>query len=418
MRSRLLIIAMAFTFNVATVFASDSNLFDLGMQAFQSKDYRKAIRYFNQAKQSGYKPLVIEYNLGVSHYKLGQYLQAEKSFQGALASEKLKPIVQYNLGLVKLKQKQKREALEWFKKAASNPSNPSNTKISALANRMISKYRVTKKRKNFIDGGINIAYGHDSNVTQVGTDSPSQRADDFLETYANLKIFFKHIDLKFSYYNKDYSTENSNDYRQLGTALAFPIKTGKWRITPSLLYTSSELNRIDYQSTSGIRLDLKRYTHKRNYLRFRYQFNDIESDNPSYNYLGGTRHRFRTEYLTTTRVGQIRVRYEYEANDRQDTATTNYSPTRHSIRLRLRNSLPAALKMKNEILFRNSVYEAESISGLIRDDDRFQYRFNLYTTPTAGLELGVLYTYTDNRSNFTTETFSRNVAKGYLSWYF
>lgn len=413
MRSRLLIIAMAFIFNVATVFASDSNLFDLGMQAFKSKDYRKAIRYFNQAKQSGYNPLVIEYNLGVSHYKLGQYLQAEKSFQGALASEKLKPIVQYNLGLVKLKQKQKREALAWFEQAAGQAASP---KISTLANTMINKYKVSKKRANFLDGGINIAYGHDSNVTQVATDSPSERADDFLETYANLKILFKHIDLKFSYYNKDYSTDNSNDYRQLGTALAFPIKTGKWRITPSLLYTSSELDRIDYQSTSGIRLDLKRYTSRRNYLRFRYQFNDIESDNPSYNYLDGTRHRFRTEYLTTTRVGQIRVRYEYEANDRQDTATTNYSPTRHSIRLRLRNSLPAALKMKNEILIRDSVYEA--VSGLVRDDDRFQYRFNLYTTPTAGLELGVLYTYTDNRSNFTTETFSRNVAKGYLSWYF
>ena len=415
MRSYLLIIAMVFTLNVGTVFASDSSLFDSGMQAFKAKNYRQAIQYFNQAKASGYNRLVIEYNLGVSHFKLGQYLQAEKSFQGALASERLKPIVQYNLGLVKLKQRQKREALEWFKKAASNPSDP---KISALANRMISKYRVTKKRKNFIDGGINIAYGHDSNVTQVGTDSPSQRADDFLETYAYLNFLFKHVDLKFSYFNQDYATDNPNDYSQLGAALAFPIKSGKWRITPSLLYTSSQLNRIDYQSASGIRLDLKRYTRKRNYLRFRYQFNDIESDTPDYNYLDGTRHRFRTEYLTATGFGQIRLRYEYEMNDRQNTAGTDYSPTRHSVRLRLRNTLPATFKMKNEILFRNSVYEALSTSGFIREDDRFQYRFNIYASPTAGLELGVRYTYTDNSSNDVGETFTRNVTQGYLSWYF
>jgi len=422
-RFRFLIIAMVFTISVASAFAGDDTFFQRGMQAFKSKNYSQAIHYFNQARASGYNRFVIEYNLGVSHYKLGQYLQAETSFQGALASNKLKSIVEYNLGLVKLKQKQKREAIEWFKKAARNNDNP---KISTLASRMIKKYSVTRKRnkhkrntqKNFLDGGVNIAYGHDSNVTQAATGSPSTQSDDIQETYAYLNILFKHVDVKFSYFDQNFATINSNDFTQPGAALAFPVKTGKWRITPSLHYTSSQLDNIDYQSTSGLRLDLKRYTSKGNYLRFRYQFSDVASDNLLYDYLDGTRQRFRGEYVSATAIGQLRLRYEYEMNDRQDTATRNYSPTRHSLRLRLKNSLPATFRMKNEIVFRNSIYEAESVSGFIREDNRFQYKLNLYATPISGLELGVRYTYTDNDSNLTAEIFTRNITQGYLNWYF
>lgn len=417
-RFRFLIIAMVFTVNVASVFAADDIFFNQGMQAFKSKNYPQAIRYFNQAKAGGYNRFVIEYNLGVSHYKLGQYLQAEKSFQAALTSEKLKPIVQYNLGLVKLKQKQKREAIEWFKKAARSKDNP---KISTLANRMIKKYSIARKQnkqKNFLDGGVNLAYGHDSNVTQAATGSPSEQHDDILETYAYLNILFKHVDVKFSYFHQDFATIDSNDFTQLGTALAFPVKTGKWKITPSLHYASSQLDNMDYQSTSGLRLDLKRYTSKGNYLRFRYQFDDVESDNPLYDYLDGTRQRFRGEYLSATAIGRLRLRYEYETNDRQETSTRNYSPTRHSLRLRLKNSLTATFRIKNEIVFRNSVYEAAGTDDFTREDNRFQYKLNLYATPISGLELGVRYTYTDNDSNMTTEIFTRNVTQGYLNWYF
>lgn len=421
MRFRLLIVVMVFSLDVTTLFARNDSPFELGMQAFKSEDYSQAIRYFNQAKFSGHNQFVIEYNLGVSHYKLGQYLQAERAFQGVLASNKLQSVAQYNLGLVKLKQKQKREAIEWFRKAANSTDDP---KIRGLANRMIEKYRISKKRTNFVNGGINVAYSHNSNVTQAATGSPSAQSDNVLETYAFLKVRLEHVDFKLSYFNQDFSTINSNDFTQLGTTLGFPFRTGKWRITPALAYTTRQLNATDYQSTSGLRLDLKRYISKGDYLRFRYRYTDIQSDNPLYDYLDGTRHRFRAEYIHAAAIGRLRLRYEYEINDRQDEPgdagngipARNYSPTRHSLRLQLRNTLPATFRMKNEIIFRNSVYE--DAAGFIRKDDRWQYRFDLYAVPVSELELGMRYTYTDNNSNLSGDIFSRNVTQGYLNWYF
>ncbi|MGD8784224.1 MAG: tetratricopeptide repeat protein [Thioalkalispiraceae bacterium] len=410
---RSLFIAMVFLYNIAAVSADQSVLFESGMKAFQQGRYQQAIAYFNQAKTRGYNQIVVEYNLGVSHYKLGQYQQAERAFRKALASKELKQLVEYNLGLVKLKQKQKREAVEWFKQAAADKSTP---KVAALAEQMLARYQTRTRKKNFLDGGIHLAYGHDSNVTQATTGSPSQQSDEILETYAYLNVLFKYADAGLHYYAQDFANINSNDFSQIGAKLGFPFRLDKWRITPSLGYMQNELDNEDYQSIYDLRLEMKRRIGKGDYVRFRYRFSDIVSENSLYDYLDGLRHQVRADYYTITELGRFRFRYEYEVNDRENTLTRNYSPIRHSLRIQLKNSLTTRFRLKNELIVRNSVYEAAQ--GFIREDDRIQYRFNLYHIPTPGLELGVRYHYTDNDSNLATEVFSRNVSQLYLNYYF
>lgn len=413
MRAYPVFIAMAFLFSITTVSASETQLFESGMQAFEAKQYQQAIRYFKQARQQGYNPFVIAYNLGVSHYKLGQYQQAERAFRKALSSPKLRQIVQYNLGLLKLKQKQKREALEWFQQAAASQDNP---KITALADRMLSKYRTRKKRRNFLDGGVNVAYGYDSNVSQAATGTPSEQSDHILVTYAYINMLFDRVDLGLHHFKQDFSTINSNDFSQTGINAKFPFTLNKWRITPSMHYAENGLNGTDYQSIRDLRLDAKRFIGKGDYVRVRYRYSDIVSENSLYDYLDGTRHQFRADYYTITRFGRFRYRYEYEDNSRQNNGSANYSPKRHSVQLQLKNSLPANLRMKNEILYRNSHYG--ETAGFIREDYRHQYRLHLYTMPFTGFETGIRFTYTENDSNNDAETFIRRVTQAYLNWYF
>jgi tetratricopeptide (TPR) repeat protein len=416
MRFVFMFIVMVFLSSIGTAHASGSQSFESGLKAFAAKQYQQAIRHFEQAETQGYNRYVIAYNLGVSHYKLGQYQQADRAFHRALASPKLKQVVQYNLGLVRLQQKQKREAIEWFEKAAAGTSNP---KIAAIAEQMLGKYQTRKKqkKKNYLDGGIIVAYGHDDNVTQAATGTPSERSDDILETYAYLNILFKHADLGLNFYSQDFDKINSNDFTQLGINTKFPFKLNKWRMTPSLHYAESELDKDDYQSVRDLRLDAKRFIGKGDYLRFRYRFSDIASEDSRYNYLEGSRQQLRADYYTITRLGRFRYRYEYEVNDRQNSATRNYSPTRHSLRIQLKNSLPAKLLMKNEVLARDSQYD-EHTDGFVRKDYRYQYRLHLYTMPFKKFETGVRFTYTDNNSNIPTESFIRRVTQAYLNYYF
>ena len=220
---------------------------------------------------------MIAYNLGVSHFKLGQYQQADRAFHKALASSKLRQVVQYNLGLVRLQQKQKREAIDWFKKAATGTGNP---KIAALANRMLDKYQVRAKRKYYVDGGVHVAYGYDSNVTQAATGTPSERSDHILETYAYMSLLYDRIDLGLYYYAQDFSQINSNDYSQIGVSIKYPFKQKAWRLTPSIHRTTSELASNDYQDVTDLRFEAKRYIGKGDYARFRYRFSDIVSKAP------------------------------------------------------------------------------------------------------------------------------------------
>lgn len=415
---RLTLFIVGFFIAIAQSLADNKIVFEKGAQAFAQKNYSQAINYFKQARTQGYNQNTINYNLGVSYFKLKQYAQAEAAFRNALRSPKLKQLVQYNLGLVKLKQQRKTEARQWFKLAQDRTVHPQyyNDKISRLA-AIMSGQPINKNASAFrIDGGASVAYGYDSNVTLTTTGSPSALSDQFTESFAYLYLLMPYTHFKLNYYDQSFSTYSVNDYRQLEARLEFPFRADSWTITPGVYYTSSKLDRQNYQSINNAALAAKFRFAKRDSLLLRYNYSDIAIENPLYNYLAGSQQRFRAELINDTVLGQFRLRYEYEYNDRVNTPIEDFSPGRHSFRLRLKNSITKSIKIKNEFLYRNSVYNP--VPDGTRKDNRRQYLLTLYVLPVSGLEIGVKYLYTTNKSNFAAEHYTRRVTQAYLYYYF
>ncbi len=423
---RLTLLILGFIIAVGPALADDKVSFEKGAQAFAQKNYALAIDYFKQARSQGYNPNTINFNLGVSHFKLKQYPQAETAFRRVLPSPKLKQLVQYNLGLVKLKQQHKSEARRWFTLAQDQQvhSQYFSDKIERLAATMNGQSGKRSTSIFQIDGGANIAYGYDSNVTLTTTGSPSTLSDKFTESFAYLYFRMPYANFKLRYYEQNFSTVNQNDYRQLETRLEFPLETGNWIITPGIYYTTSKLNQQDYQSINNAVLEAKYRFADRSSLLFRYNYSDIKIENALYNYLDGSKQRFRAQLISNTALGKLRLRYEYETNDRLNqpadnllnTPAVDYSPTRHSFRLRLKNSISKSIKIKNELLFRNSLYGP--VPSGTREDNRRQYLLTLYVLPVSGLEIGVKYLYTTNKSNFAAEHYTRHITQAYLYYYF
>ena len=418
---RLALLIIGFFIVIAQSLADSNVSFERGAQAFTRKNYSLAIGYFKQARTQGYNQNTINYNLGVSYFKLKQYPYAETAFRNTLHSPKLKQLVQYNLGLVKLKQQRKTEARQWFALAQDRSAHPQyySDKIARLAATMNGQpvKPIKKTASTFqIDGGASIGYGYDSNVTLTTTGSASGLSDQFTESFAYLYFLMPYTNFKLNYFDQSFSTYGVNDYRQLEARLEFPVRAGSWTITPGVYYTSSKLDRQDYQSINNAALKAKFRFAKRDSLLLRYNYSDIESENALYNYLAGSQQRFRTELINDTVLGQFRLRYEYEYNDRINTPVEDFSPTRHSFRLRLKNSITKSIKIKNEILYRNSAYNP--VPDGTRKDDRQQYLLTLYMLPVAGLEIGVKYLYTTNKSNFAAEHYTRRVTQAYLYYYF
>jgi len=428
---RLTLLLVLFMTSIGSGQAADSLAFESGLRDFKDKDYLRAIYYFNLAKKQGGNQNTIHYNLGVSHFKLKHYPQAEAAFRVALRSRKLKQLIQFNLGLVKLKQRQATAAQHWFKLAQNrNAHLHFSEKIARLAAEIskpeISKSSIQKKPSRTrssssysVAVGANIASGHDSNVTQTSTGFSLAQQDDFSERFAFLHFRLPYVRLKLTYYEQDFDTLNTSDYRQLESKLEFPIKLESWTITPALLYTSSQLKQQDYQSVSETSLDLKYRFAKRDSLLFKYRYSDIQVDDSDFSFSEGTRQRFRVQLVNDTFLGQFRLRYDFEQNDRLNAIDTDFSPTRHGLRLRLKNSLSKQFKIKNELIYRRSTYQADIRNkGVAREDNRQQYQFNLYVLPFSNMELGVKYLYTSNSSNIANEDYKRRITQAYVYVYF
>ncbi len=392
--------------------ATGQAAFDKGVKAFKSKDFNKAIQAFETAKNDGLKSSILNYNLGVSYYKTGQYQKAAGSLLEAMHDTKLRQLSQYNLGLVYLKLKRKGEAINMFHRAAKTNSDP---KVTALANKMLNKH-ATGKRKQYLSGLLSIAYGNDDNVNQTSTNSPTNLSDNYITTFAYIDVPFQSITLNASIFSRDYQDLDTEDLRQISAAILVPIKIADWLITPSLHLSKSELNSIDYQSTTDFKLVAKTSLDKKSKLAFRFRYTDIDPDGTAYEYLRGNRQQYRVEYKSKTSIGKIRIRYELETNDRLDLAATNYSPTRHTIRALLKRHLFGNTKLDIELGYRDSKYDPAA--RVIRRDKRKRFRFNLYNKISSGWTAGLRYVYTDNDSNLSAEKYTRGDSRVYVNWRF
>lgn len=399
-------------FTANALAAAGDNDFKQGLKAFRAEQYEKAVKSFEQAKRKGNKSSALFYNLGVSYYKTKQYPKAEQAFTQLLKDNKFRQLAQYNLGLVNLEQKRTLAAVDWFYLASDKNGDP---KITALANRMLDIYD-PQKPKQTTSGIISLAYGHDSNVNIVSTESPTHESDTYLELFGFVNIPAGPVVINADLYRQDYQTVNTADFTQLSGGLLYPIKTNGWDITPSIHLAKSELDSNPYETIIDARLDARTRLTPKSELLLRYRYSDISANDSAYNYLEGSRQQFRAQHTSDTEAGQLRLRYELELNDRLNLPTANYSPTRHTLRARLRQSYAGNWQFKEELSWRDSQYD--EAAGITRSDKRYQLMLAADNRLTKDWHAGLRYTYTDNKSNLATETYTRNDAQIYADWRF
>jgi len=390
--------------------------FDQGIKAFREQKYSEAVAAFESAKKQGLTAAVIDFNLGVSYYKLRAYTRAEAALQSASRDKKIRQLSHYNLGLVYLKKHETDNAMAMFRKATTNQDNP---EVTALAKKMLDQHaadaRVTPAKLS-VTGLVSLAYGHDDNVVATASTIPSNVADNYFSTFAFVNVPLRHITLNANLLVHDYNQYNAEDLARYSAGILVPFTRGRWHLTPSVHLAKSTLNSADLQDTIDFRLAAKIRLENAAQLAFRFTYSDIDSSNAAYTYLNGDRQQYRIDYTTQTGAGNVRLRYELETNHRQNTPTVNYSPTRHTLRLRLTRPLFGDTGIKAELAYRDSQYEAAG--GITRNDKRTQFRLDLYQPITHEWRAGLRYVHTDNDSNLPVETYTRNDVQFYLDWTF
>lgn len=414
---RYLFIFVVILFLLAqTVFAAEkSSDFDQGIAAFEKGDYQSALSYFHRAESTGLDSSALHFNLGVCYYKLKQYPQAEKQFLLTTTDKRMAQLAQYNLGLTALRQGKEDQAAAWFRLAAASRQD---AKLTTLAQHQLQKLNaIASVQQTHMVAGGTLAYGHDDNVTLIATDSPSHQSDNYLEAllYLNMPVT-KQIIFNGYAYLQDFNRVNTADFNQLSAALGYEAKWGTWLLLPEAGMEKSNLGGSNYQSILDVKLSARRYLAADRHILLRLRYSDINSDNTLYDYLQGSRLQGRVEYRQLTTYGKLRLRYELETNHRQNTPTTNYSPTRHDVRLRLEQSANSDWQFREELQYRQSHYG--EAAGVTRKDDRKILALQATRKMTESISLGLKYGYTNNDSNISTNTYSRNEYQLFLDFAF
>jgi len=376
--------------------------FSAGQSLFQQGKYNRALQSFEQARSAGMQGSSIVYNLAVTHYKLRHYKTARQLFLGLRDNPSMRPLAELNLGLVEDKLKNEPQAKKWFMQAYEQNVDK---KVRLLAWQALDHMGVKLKKpfqqETAVD--VSMSVGLDSNVVD-----PINTASNITDSYLELYTYINHslsdtINIRTMFLSQDYSTANSYDFQLMSLNLDKSFRMGTWDSTARGMVNSSTLGGTEYQNVLGVQLQAEKNVSKADKLRLRYRYQQINSvANP---HLVGWRMKLRTESIS--RVSGNRWRYELELNDRANSATSSYSPTRHTLRYYIRKRLNDQWKLSAYAGLRLSNYS--KVAGVTRSDQRLRAKLKFKRKLSKKLELLAEYSYTDNQSNVASNAYSRNV---------
>ena len=405
MSKSFLFLSLLFTGSVMASMSPAETSFMNGVKAYKKGDYQSAEQYFSGAKKQGYKDLKLDYNLGVVSYKQEKYEQAISYFNNLTSSEKYSSVAHYNIGLSLERQGKKEEAYKFYQLAANDESSE---KIQNLANKKLKKTTESKaKQKKNWDIYTSVAYGYDDNVTLVAEDTASGQSDSYWQIYGRAR-YTTPIDARIyaSIFDIQYDDLDDEDYRSLKAGIDYPFKLNQWKMTPALEYSESKLGDDDYQEITDYKLKARKRFGK-NSLTLSYRYSDIDAADNQYDYLEGDRHRVRINYRMPIDIGKLRLRYQYETNDRKDTANTSYSPDRHTLEAKLAHELNDSWEVYVDGSYRYSDYPSKG--GRQREDDRYRMAVGTEYEINKTWSLSAKYEYTDNHSDRSEDEYTRNV---------
>lgn len=376
--------------------------FSLAQKLFKQEKYQQAYKRFEMAYDAGMRTSALTYNLGVSTYRLKHYQTSRTYFTRLLKDQSMRPLAMLNLGLIENKLKNKSNAIKWFKKAYTQTQNK---KVRVLAWRALRKVGVqlSKPFTPSTKADISISMGSDSNVAD-----PLNTASNITDTYLELVGSFDRdisSDLTVGglFLTQKYTTATTYDYSLLALHMEKPLQMGGWDSSWKALFNSSTLGGTSYQSALGAQIDARKPWGQAHDIRWRFRVQSIDSSTRIY--LKGTRMKLRAERIT--RATKNRWRYELELNDRANTATNSYSPTRHTIRYYIREKLGENWKLRAYVGARISTYSP--VAGVTRSDQRIRTKIRFKRKLSKSNTLLLEYAYTKNHSSDPGYTYDRQI---------
>ena len=358
---------------VTKAYASAETDFNKGHELFKAGKYSLAAEKFESARKQGMKTVALYYNLASTYFKLEEYRGARHYFKLVAKTPSMRELAEYNLGLIELKEGNKNRASEYFSAIVNNSNDEKLIRLSKK--QLITIKTLDDKVKVFVSANL----GHDDNITASPSDTIVGSSDSYYDVFlsADALISGKRKNgwmVDATYFKIDFSDTDTFDEYQYAVGITNAHKLSTWGVNTHLTYSQNYFGGVNYQN--AIKLDIrgKKSLTKTEKLYLRYRYEDISSQDVIYDYLEGTRQRFRIDYRNYARKNIKQIYYELELNDRGYLNTLayayDYSPTRHSIRGKYTHIFNDTWHLIGDLSYRMSDFPSSSTPVLFDRDDK------------------------------------------------
>ena len=393
-------------------------------QFYQQKDYLQAKQYFTYALQKsedkGDVSASLYYNLGSVCYKLEQYEQSRSYFEKLQDNKKLNAIALYNIALIENRQGDKEATIDTLRQSRSITEDPQLVAlIDKQLKKLVKQKPVRRKKISYKDwhAYLYLSYGYDSNISFAPLEVASNESGSFGQF---IGVFDKVIVGKgagakqhallftSSVFLSNYFSTDFNDYNLFDVGLRYAFPVSQWRNKLDMNLKKSTYGHEDYQGITSVTYKTRRHFSNRNVFNLRYRYEQIESLDTRFDYLEGQRQRFWLGYQWIWPRDAVQLWYQLELNDRENTATRNYSPTRNTLRLRYEKDLDSTNRIYGEYEYRHSQYDPTPVQD--RQDDRSSFLLAYVNDIAPGWQLSAKWRFRSNRSSDEIYSYDRHIA--------
>ena len=379
--------------------------FEAGTRAFKAEKYQQALDHFERAEQAGMSEARLFYNLGAVHYRLDNYDRSRRYFERLLDHPQLGALGYYNLGLIAHKSGDRADAIAYFEKCSEISADQG---LAALAEKQIASLGGRPPKSWF--GYVSAVYGYDSNITLLTSSSAANQSGDFVQALAlgELTLAGKPEDsyeLTLLLLATDFLDGDEFDDDLLTVGVERRRRAGDWGINYGLEAGTSTFAGEDYTDTLALSAGGRSSLQPDHELRLRLTLEEITESSSEFESVAGSRAEFNASYRIDSGSREYRFEYGLESNDRQNTETDSFSPTRHRLRLRYFHQLGASTEIGASLEFRDSQYQG--VPGDDRHDQRLRVRLESKYQFDAGWGAQSEITYTDNDSNQTGSSYHK-----------
>jgi tetratricopeptide (TPR) repeat protein len=419
-----LLVSIAFCSIASAATPADS--VQRGVDAFNARQYERALELFSAAYDAGIRTPTLRYNLGIVYLRLARYDESLEHLREVEDDPTWGALAHYNMGLIEERRGHISLALSHYRLARERAETPRVRQLVTAKLQVLTASTTREADDEAWRGIISAGSGMDDNVLLLGDDSlaPATSEDDYyVEARAAASRYLRgNFDdgwrLGLGAYYRAYNELDDFNFGAANAGLFHVSMLDAWHLQvggkAELQFAGGE-----QFSTAGI-LGAEATRMFRSWvLRVRDDLSMIEGGS-SYAFLSGWQNRTGVDLTRRSRNGRLRFGYELELNDRDDLALGDeyfsYSPMRHKVFADARLELFAQFRVDAHLEYRASRYADAnvqanadgSVTTAKRDEDRLAGTLRLEYEFIPSWDVFSEFFYANNDSNFDRYTYDNS----------